>query len=148
MNKNENSITYFGSISLRTGDDGSGSALYQNTLNLTEFVDHFETRKLLCLLMSHFFSNVSLPEYAMLELSIICIDEEAEASYPVLVLAGNSDTIQWMLDQEIDILDCGDKHLVEEMESSKKKASTPKGGKKRERAAASRPIGFEYANRN
>lgn len=149
MNQTVNSTTYLGSINVITGKDETDIQLFENVLHPSDFTDALTSRKLSCVMMSHFFDYIVLPENVMLNLDILCIDKETETAYPVLSLTGNCDTVQWMLENEISILNGQEQSVVQEKKSIVKKDAKAKNEKKvPTRPVRSHTIGFEYANRN
>jgi hypothetical protein len=149
MNTNFNSTAYYGSVAIQTGEDGTGVLLYDHTLQPTVDSDPFTLRKLAFVMLSHFLSYIEQPEKTLLNLNVHCIDIETDVQYPVLLLTGNCDTIKWMLENEIEILEGTEQPISESKKSTAKKNAKVKNSKTAPmRPVRSHQIGFEYANRN
>lgn len=149
MNLNQNPIASYGTIAIITGEDDAGIQLYENTLQPSVYTNPFGSRKIACIMLSHYLSYIDPPNSLILGVGVHCINVETKAAYPILNLTGNYDTVNWMLSNEIEILDGKVQHRVEENQPGARKVAKVKNGKKKPvPSVKSDRIGFEYANRN
>jgi hypothetical protein len=149
MNTNPTPTTYIGSIIAIKDKDDEGIPLGDFTVYTTDYNDSFSSRKLACVMLSHYLDSVDLPANLLLNLNIVNFNPDTNNMYYILDLTGNCDTVRWMLENEITILDGREQTNAKEKKPATKKSSRASTDKKIPvHPVRTNPIGFEYANRN
>ena len=149
MNTNPNPTAYIGSIIAMKDKDDEGIPLLDFTVHTSGYNDSFSSRKLACVMLSHYLNSVNLPANLLLNLNIVNFNPDTNNMYYILDLTGNCDTVRWILGNEINVLDGREQQSAKEkVPSTKKGAKTSTDKKMPVHPVRSNRIGFEYANRN
>lgn len=143
-----NTTAYVGRVDIITGEE-TNDPLFDLSLQPSDYYDRISQRKLCFQMLSQFIFNSLLPENLMLSVSAACVDAETEVAYPILSLNGNYDTVQWMLANEIEILDSEIKPHIVEPTTKSKRVSRAKGKElKPSPTFRYNRMGFKYPNQN